>query len=130
MFHDRIAYDEDYSGPALDQAEGERVVAAMGNKDILLMRNHGPTEISNDIGKTMLVCSLLSRTGLHVADARHTVRSAAAGGSRSLGVPGLAHPVMQETLSDIPRQYLPDPDQTGIRQGTGLPVLMPLSVRP
>src|SRR5262245_1305978 len=42
MFQDRIAYDEDYSGLALDVAEGERVAGAMGDKDIVFMRNHGP----------------------------------------------------------------------------------------
>ena len=40
-FWDRIAYDEDYSGVALDESEGDRVAAALGDKDILFMGNHG-----------------------------------------------------------------------------------------
>lgn len=52
MFQDRIAYDEDYAGLALDVAEGERVANAMGDKDVLFMRNHGPMVVGPDIGRT------------------------------------------------------------------------------
>jgi len=52
MFEDRIAYDEDYSGLALDQKEGDRVAAALGGKDILFMRSHGPMVVGTDIGRT------------------------------------------------------------------------------
>jgi ribulose-5-phosphate 4-epimerase/fuculose-1-phosphate aldolase len=52
MFHDRIAYDENYSGLALDPAEGERVAGALGDRDVLFMRNHGPMVIGSDIGRT------------------------------------------------------------------------------
>jgi ribulose-5-phosphate 4-epimerase/fuculose-1-phosphate aldolase len=52
MFHDRIAYDEDYAGLALDVTEGDRVAGAMGDKDVLFMRNHGPMVIGPDIGRT------------------------------------------------------------------------------
>jgi ribulose-5-phosphate 4-epimerase/fuculose-1-phosphate aldolase len=51
MFHERIAYDEDYSGLALDQAEGERAARALGNKDVLFMRSHGPMVVGTDIGR-------------------------------------------------------------------------------
>src|SRR5262249_19636098 len=40
-YWDRIAYDEDYSGVALNSAEGDRMCRALGNKDILFLRNHG-----------------------------------------------------------------------------------------
>jgi len=52
MFQDRIAYDEEYSGLALDQAEGERVARALGNRDVLFMRSHGPMVVGADIGRT------------------------------------------------------------------------------
>jgi ribulose-5-phosphate 4-epimerase/fuculose-1-phosphate aldolase len=42
MFYDRIAYDESYMGLAMQPEEGERVARIMGDKDILMMRNHGP----------------------------------------------------------------------------------------
>ena len=42
MFHDQIVYDDDYSGLALDTAEGERVAGLLGDKEVIFMRNHGP----------------------------------------------------------------------------------------
>ena len=39
---DKIAYDDTYTGPALDPAEGERLAGILGpNKKILFMANHG-----------------------------------------------------------------------------------------
>jgi ribulose-5-phosphate 4-epimerase/fuculose-1-phosphate aldolase len=52
MFHDRIVYDENYSGLALDESEGERVVGLLGDRDIIFMRNHGPLMVGSDIGDT------------------------------------------------------------------------------
>ena len=41
-FHQRIAYDRDYSGMALDASEGERVARLLGpGKSVLFMGNHG-----------------------------------------------------------------------------------------
>jgi len=40
-FHDRVAYDPQYNGLALDDAEGDRMLAALGNKSILFLANHG-----------------------------------------------------------------------------------------
>ncbi len=37
----RIAYDDSYSGVALSTAEGDRMCGALGDKDILFLRNHG-----------------------------------------------------------------------------------------
>src|SRR5271170_6239560 len=40
-YFDRIAYDEAYAGVALSSQEGDRMCRAMGEKDILFLRNHG-----------------------------------------------------------------------------------------
>jgi ribulose-5-phosphate 4-epimerase/fuculose-1-phosphate aldolase len=40
-FYGRTVVDEDYRGLALDAAEGDRIAAAMGEADIVFMRNHG-----------------------------------------------------------------------------------------
>ncbi len=40
-YWERIAYDEEYGGVALSNDEGERMCRAMGEKDILFLRNHG-----------------------------------------------------------------------------------------
>lgn len=37
----RIAYDDTYAGVALSAHEGDRMCRAMGDKDILFLRNHG-----------------------------------------------------------------------------------------
>jgi ribulose-5-phosphate 4-epimerase/fuculose-1-phosphate aldolase len=39
-FYDDIAY-VDYNGLALDFSEGERLATALGNKSVLMLRNHG-----------------------------------------------------------------------------------------
>ena len=40
-FWNRVAYDEDYAGVALSNDEGDRMCRALGDKDILFLRNHG-----------------------------------------------------------------------------------------
>lgn len=40
-FYDRIAYDDGYNGLATDEAEGDRMMAALGNKSVLFLANHG-----------------------------------------------------------------------------------------
>ena len=40
-FYGRTAVDEDYGGLALDESEGDRIAAAMGEADILFLKNHG-----------------------------------------------------------------------------------------
>ncbi|ATN36562.1 aldolase (plasmid) [Rhizobium sp. ACO-34A] len=40
-FYGRVAVDENYNGLALDEREGERIAAVLGDKDILFMRSHG-----------------------------------------------------------------------------------------
>jgi ribulose-5-phosphate 4-epimerase/fuculose-1-phosphate aldolase len=40
-FYDRIAYDTQYRGLALDDAEGDRICGKLADADILFMANHG-----------------------------------------------------------------------------------------
>ena len=40
-FYNRVAYDNDYQGLALDDAEGERMCKAMSDADVLFLANHG-----------------------------------------------------------------------------------------
>ena len=40
-FHGRVAYDDNYSGLALDEAEGERMCAHAKDADVLFLGNHG-----------------------------------------------------------------------------------------
>jgi len=41
MFWDAVAYDDDYRGLVLDDAEGARIARAMGSKPVLFLANHG-----------------------------------------------------------------------------------------
>jgi ribulose-5-phosphate 4-epimerase/fuculose-1-phosphate aldolase len=40
-FYGRTVVDEDYNGLALDETEGDRIAAAMGNADVVFLKNHG-----------------------------------------------------------------------------------------
>ncbi|WPB85170.1 aldolase [Sediminicoccus rosea] len=40
-FYGRTLVDEDYNGLALDEREGDRIAAALGDADIVFMKNHG-----------------------------------------------------------------------------------------
>jgi ribulose-5-phosphate 4-epimerase/fuculose-1-phosphate aldolase len=40
-FYDRVAYDEEYNGLALDDAEGHRMCAQLADAEVLFLANHG-----------------------------------------------------------------------------------------
>ncbi|WP_158803862.1 MULTISPECIES: aldolase [unclassified Acidisoma] len=40
-FYGRVAVDEKYNGLALDEAEGDRIAASVGDANIVFMKNHG-----------------------------------------------------------------------------------------
>ncbi len=46
-----IAYDDHYTGPALDPAEGERLAGIIGDKTVLFMANHGVTVIGPTVAQ-------------------------------------------------------------------------------
>lgn len=48
-FHGRLVVDDDYNGLALDEQEGDRIAASMGDADIVFMRNHGVMVVGADI---------------------------------------------------------------------------------
>lgn len=46
-----IAYDMDYTGPAYDPAEGERLAGLLGDKRILFMANHGIATFGSSVAE-------------------------------------------------------------------------------
>ncbi|MXP63957.1 aldolase [Roseomonas sp. M0104] len=50
-FYGRTAVDEDYNGLALDEAEGDRIAATMGEADIVFMKNHGVMVVGPSIAE-------------------------------------------------------------------------------
>ena len=45
------AYDDSYTGPAFDPAEGERLAAAIGDKTALMMANHGVATVGRTVAE-------------------------------------------------------------------------------
>lgn len=63
-YYDRVAYDEHYNGLALDNAEGDRLCRAMGNKPILILRNHGVVVAGPSVAVAYDDLYFLERTAL------------------------------------------------------------------
>ncbi|HEX4240389.1 MAG TPA: aldolase [Steroidobacteraceae bacterium] len=49
QFFGKIAYDDDCHGAAFSAAEGDREAAILGDKNVLMMRNHGPLVVGPTI---------------------------------------------------------------------------------
>lgn len=47
----QTCYDADYTGPAFDPAEGERLVGVLGEKSIMLMANHGALTVGTSVAE-------------------------------------------------------------------------------
>ena len=45
----QIAYDDEYTGPALDPAEGARLARVIGDKTVLFMANHGISTVGETV---------------------------------------------------------------------------------
>ncbi|MGE0420464.1 MAG: aldolase [Acetobacteraceae bacterium] len=50
-FHGRTVVDEQYNGLALDESEGDRIAAAIGEADIVFMKHHGVMVVGPTIAK-------------------------------------------------------------------------------
>lgn len=47
----QTAYDDTYTGPAFDPAEGERLAGIIGDKTILMMANHGAATVGPNVAE-------------------------------------------------------------------------------
>ena len=45
----KIAYDDEYTGPAYDPAEGARLARVIGDKTVLFMANHGISTVGETV---------------------------------------------------------------------------------
>lgn len=50
-FYGRTAVDEHYNGLALDNAEGDRIAAAMGSADVVFLKNHGVMVVGPNVAE-------------------------------------------------------------------------------
>jgi ribulose-5-phosphate 4-epimerase/fuculose-1-phosphate aldolase len=63
-FWDRIAYDEQYAGVALSNDEGDRMCRALGDKDVLFLRNHGVIVAGRTVAQAYDDLYYLERTAM------------------------------------------------------------------
>ncbi|SNR56753.1 class II aldolase/adducin family protein [Puniceibacterium sediminis] len=61
QFYDRIAF-HDYEGIALDLAERERIVADLGARNVMFLRNHGVLVLGRSVGEAVAVVMNLERS--------------------------------------------------------------------
>lgn len=72
MFDERIAYDDDYAGLALDGAEGDRMAAKLGNRSVLMLASHGVLVTGPSVAEAYNDLYYLERAALFQIKARAT----------------------------------------------------------
>ena len=80
----KIAYDDEYTGPALDPAEGARLAAVIGDKTVLFMANHGICDGRRN-RRRRLRPALLHRARRAGSDLRDVDRAETEAASRARG---------------------------------------------
>ncbi len=97
----KIAYDDTYTGPAIDPEEGERLARVIGTKTILFMANHGVTTVGKTVAEAYDRLYYIERAAQVQIYAMWT-------GQRLKQLP---EPVVDKTLKDFaqPARYKPSP---------------------
>ena len=75
MFDERIAYDDEYEGLALDAGEGDRLASKMGNCSLLLMASHGVLAVGPSVAECFNDLYYLERAAQFQVLARATGRN-------------------------------------------------------
>src|SRR5919205_3437537 len=60
-FHDDIAYDDMYNGLVVDNAEGDRLAAVLGDKRVLFLANHGVIVVGPTVAEAFDLLYYLER---------------------------------------------------------------------
>ena len=74
-FYGRVAYDDAYNGLALDEAEGDRMCAELGDAEILFLANHGIIVTGDSIANAFDDLYYLERAAMLQVTAMQTGRS-------------------------------------------------------
>jgi len=64
-FYERIAYDDQYNGVALDAAEGRRIAAQLKGHDVMFMASHGVTVVGASVAWAFDDLYYLERACMH-----------------------------------------------------------------
>jgi len=60
QLHDKVAYHE-FEGITVHMDEGERILASAGDKPVLMLRNHGPVVIGDNLAQAFALMWLVNR---------------------------------------------------------------------
>lgn len=60
-FHDDIAYDDTYNGLVVDDAEGDRLAAALGSRRVMFLANHGVIVVGASVAEAFDTLYYLER---------------------------------------------------------------------
>jgi ribulose-5-phosphate 4-epimerase/fuculose-1-phosphate aldolase len=60
-FHDDIAYDDEYNGLVVDNAEGDRLARALGEKRVMFLANHGVIAVGPSVAEAFDALYYLER---------------------------------------------------------------------
>lgn len=71
-YYGRTAYDNEYNGLALDEAEGDRICDKLADADILFLANHGVVVTAEDIALAFDDLYYLERAAMHQVLAQST----------------------------------------------------------
>jgi ribulose-5-phosphate 4-epimerase/fuculose-1-phosphate aldolase len=95
FFQDRIAYDPVYGGLVKDSEEGDRIAAAMGDRRVLFMANHGVTVVGPSIAEAFNDLYYLERA------CQAQVLAMSTGRKLRIVSPELARSTRQQMAADV-----------------------------
>jgi ribulose-5-phosphate 4-epimerase/fuculose-1-phosphate aldolase len=96
-FYGRIAYDEVYSGLALDEAEGDRMARRLGDKEVLFSANHGVLVAGPSVAQAFDALYFLERA------AQAQIIALSSGQKLRQVSPNLAASVNAQMMADVPK---------------------------
>ena len=71
-FHNKIAYDDEYNGLALDEEEGLRIASKLGNKKAIFLANHGVVVVGPNVAEAFDDLYYLERAAMFQVLAQST----------------------------------------------------------
>ncbi len=96
LFDERIAYDDDYTGLALDVAEGRRLATRIGNRSILMMASHGVVVTGPTVAQAFTELYYLERA------ATFQVLARSCGGKLRQIKPAVREEVQKQVSGELP----------------------------
>lgn len=96
-FNDDIAYDDTYNGLVVDNAEGDRLAAALGDKRVLFLANHGVIVVGAGVAEAFDALYYLERA------CRLQVLARSMGGKLRAVRPEVVRETRRTILADTPK---------------------------